>query len=230
AQRVVFDAGYTVSGIGSFTNVLFNGTFAPGLSPGVVAGSDLSIGGTLAIELGGATPGNGPGHHDQVVDAGEFALVDGARLALQSFGGYRPAPGQRFEIVKSSGGVTGSFAGVDVDPWFIAQGIGFALDAQPTSLSATAVAVSGDFNGDGLVNGADLLLWQRDLGTAGPSLADGDGNGVVDAGDLAIWQIQFAAAHGAAFAAGGAVPEPAAWALTLTSVALLRRRSPRSLR
>ncbi|HMO86924.1 MAG TPA: hypothetical protein PKC18_18610, partial [Lacipirellulaceae bacterium] len=52
-------------------------------------------------------------------------------------------------------------------------------------------AAGGDFNGDGVVDGADFLAWQRTLGSAAvpPGTgADGDGSGTIDAGDLVVWQ------------------------------------------
>ena len=51
-----------------------------------------------------------------------------------------------------------------------------------------------DFNGDLSVDGADLLIWQQNLGgPAGAALSNGDANedGVVDADDLAVWRAQF---------------------------------------
>lgn len=47
-------------------------------------------------------------------------------------------------------------------------------------------AIDGDFTGDGFVDGADFLLWQRQFGGAGPE-ADGNGDGSVDAADLNEW-------------------------------------------
>ena len=60
---------------------------------------------------------------------------------------------------------------------------------------------TGDFNGDGRVDGADLLIWQRGLGEE------------FDGEDLDQWRAQF----GAGFAQGAmhAAPEPAALALGL---------------
>jgi hypothetical protein len=50
-----------------------------------------------------------------------------------------------------------------------------------------------DFDGDGRVDGADFLAWQRGFGSANAVPADGDANfdGTVDAVDLAAWQLQF---------------------------------------
>ena len=71
-----------------------------------------------------------------------------------------------------------------------------------TSTTATAwfvygdagEVVSADFNGDGVVNGADLLMWQRNLGLTGQTdnmLGDASGNGVVDSWDFSVWRAQF---------------------------------------
>lgn len=91
---------------------------------------------------------------------------------------------------------------------------------------------NADFDDDGDVDGADLLIWQRGFGT-GTTQAQGnaDGDGDVDAADLAIWKTQFGST-GLATSAAGAVPEPAALGLAglaVCCVATLRRRLVRSL-
>ncbi len=72
------------------------------------------------------------------------------------------------------------------------------------------VALDGDFDLDGDVDGADFLRWQRDLG---------------DAANLALWESNFGAT-GAAVAAGvGAVPEPSsAIFLGMGMIGLIFRR------
>jgi hypothetical protein len=53
-----------------------------------------------------------------------------------------------------------------------------------------ALAPTADFDGSGLVDGADFLAWQRGFGlSGGATLADGDGtrDEAVDAADLALW-------------------------------------------
>ncbi|HYO26220.1 MAG TPA: endonuclease [Lacipirellulaceae bacterium] len=90
-------------------------------------------------------------------------------------------------------------------------------------VEAAALADSGDFNGDGTVDGADFALWQRGLGLTGTAQrSDGDANNdrTVDALDLGVWRTQFGAT-----APGGAmpVPEPAAAILLLAAVAALAR-------
>jgi uncharacterized protein (DUF2141 family) len=66
--------------------------------------------------------------------------------------------------------------------------------------------VSGDFNGDGAVNGSDFVLWQRGYGSTGIDLAaDANGDGRVDTDDLNIWQTNFGRVGGVALSV---VPEP----------------------
>jgi ELWxxDGT repeat protein len=55
-------------------------------------------------------------------------------------------------------------------------------------------SLAGDYNADGVVDGADFLAWQRTLGAAANpagSGADGDSSGMIDAGDLGVWQSDF---------------------------------------
>lgn len=69
-----------------------------------------------------------------------------------------------------------------------------------------AAGLSGDYNGDGLVDAADYSVWRDTLGTTGIDLpADGSGNGTVDASDLNIWRTAFGATAGVPAVA---VPEP----------------------
>jgi hypothetical protein len=71
---------------------------------------------------------------------------------------------------------------------------------------------AGDFDGNGRVDGADFLTWQRG-GSPNP----------LSAGDLATWKANFGASS--AVAAAGAVPEPAACVLaSLAAIAVVARR------
>ncbi|HMP08689.1 MAG TPA: PEP-CTERM sorting domain-containing protein, partial [Lacipirellulaceae bacterium] len=108
-------------------------------------------------------------------------------------------------------------------PEFATWQVQYAPDAVLLSVQGLENA---DFDGNGVVDGADFLVWQRSLGSS--TGADADYDGAVNAADLAIWQAQYAPAG--ATAASATVPEPAACALlsaALAATASLRRRTPR---
>lgn len=88
----------------------------------------------------------------------------------------------------------------------------------------TAPTIPGDFDGNGMVNAADLAQWKGDFGVNDDSDANGDGR--TDGSDFLIWQRNYGTGVPASSAAA-AVPEPTALALVglgVASVALMRRR------
>jgi arabinogalactan endo-1,4-beta-galactosidase len=83
----------------------------------------------------------------------------------------------------------------------------------------------GDYNGDGIVSGADLAAWQAAFGQTGASLAaDGDGDGAVDGADFLFWQRRLSDAGSGVQTA----PEPdclgMAAACVFAAIASQRRR------
>jgi hypothetical protein len=89
-----------------------------------------------------------------------------------------------------------------------------------------AAAADSDFNSDGIVNGADFLIWQRGLGMTGQTSkgnGDANGDGTVNGADLALWKARFGGAPEAA--AAGAVPEPATLVLAVFALAFRRPKS-----
>ncbi len=105
--------------------------------------------------------------------------------------------------------------GQPLDPFFITGG---GLE-QPSSLLVLADAVGprADFNGDGVVDGDDFLIWQ--LAFAVDAQGDADDDGDTDGDDFLIWQIEFGGV--AASPTAAAVPEPTACALASVLAALL---------
>lgn len=88
-------------------------------------------------------------------------------------------------------------------------------------LVTNTLAPRGDFDNDGAVTAADLLIWQRDVGLQfSESPADANRDDVVDAADLAIWQANFGKAFGqAADTTSAIVPEPGTALLLLSAAA-----------
>ena len=86
----------------------------------------------------------------------------------------------------------------------------------------------GDFDGDGDVDGADFLAWQRGLGTpqlqGSASTGDADGDRDVDATDLGLFKNNFGAPVTAAIVANSA-PEAAASVLAADEWILVDQKS-----
>ncbi len=90
------------------------------------------------------------------------------------------------------------------------KNIGLPFSGLAPDLGAFETGILGDYNSDGVVDGADYTVWR-----------DNFGGGFLPA-DYAVWATHF----GEGAAAGVSVPEPAAWMLLLIASArcLSRRR------
>jgi cytochrome c peroxidase len=94
------------------------------------------------------------------------------------------------------------------------------------------VALPGDYNGDGIVDGADYQVWRSSYGDTTSLVADGNGDGIVDTGDYVLWRSnlgrtwQSLATGSVAGAGGSAVPEPTSAMFGVLAIAWnwLRRR------
>ncbi|QDS99578.1 PEP-CTERM sorting domain-containing protein [Adhaeretor mobilis] len=93
---------------------------------------------------------------------------------------------------------------------------------------------NADFNENNLVEGADFLTWQSNVGNPN-NIPDvslnlfGDANGdlAIDGDDLTVWRTQYGSAPGTSVAAVSAVPEPSTIGLLLvafTSLVCSQRR------
>jgi formylglycine-generating enzyme len=89
-------------------------------------------------------------------------------------------------------------------------------------LAAAISLYAADFNGDGVVDGDDLVRWKDNFGlTTGATKSTGDanGDGVVDGRDFLAWQRQLGSGVVApAVGASAAVPEPAGLGLLLAAL------------
>jgi hypothetical protein len=136
-------------------------------------------------------------------------------------------------------GVYGVFArflipGRDPSPPLLLA-FGYGVTGEQYAAGATAInaaaGFAGDYNTDGVVDGADLLAWQATLGTSGlpggyPP-ADGSLNGLVDAADLGVWRADFGRSV-ATTPALSALPEPTTGLLlaSLLTIAISAQRAP----
>ena len=83
--------------------------------------------------------------------------------------------------------------------------------------------VSGDYNGNGIVDGADYVLWCN----GGPLQNDINTPGSVDPSDYTYWRSRFGATSGGSgsgLSGGAAVPEPATATLLLLGLAAFGSR------
>jgi hypothetical protein len=134
------------------------------------------------------------------------ATTGGVNLTLPEDGNHAP-PGYYMLFLVNANGVP------SVAEWMKAE----LRTVQPDN---------ADFNGDLSVDGADLMIWQRNLGgPAGAVLANGDANddGVVDEDDLAVWHAQYGTAPPLS-----PVPEPSALgicAALVLAAGVCRRKS-----
>jgi len=103
-----------------------------------------------------------------------------------------------------------------------------ALTQAMHDAAASVEPIPGDFDDNGVVDGADLGQWESDYGVNGNSDADGDGDS--DGFDFLVWQQNLTSAGGLA-ASVASVPEPGSLALVawgLANCCVGRRRLRRA--
>lgn len=101
------------------------------------------------------------------------------------------------------------------------RGVGSSLP-DAVFLVPAVFSPSADFDRNGTVNGADLLVWKQSLGPGTGGDADGDGD--TDGVDLLHWQRQLGSGGGTT-ASSSAVPEPAAAVILFIGVLVLTSTS-----
>jgi len=133
-QKIVFAAGSTVSGIGSFENVVFDGTYSPGNSPAItnLSNGEFSAASSLLIELGGTQPGT---QYDRVVDSGVLTLLGGT-LNVALYNGFVPSYGNSFEILQY-GQLSGDFGTVNYPA--LSGGLSWERTTSATAMTITVV-------------------------------------------------------------------------------------------
>ncbi|HVU86080.1 MAG TPA: dockerin type I domain-containing protein [Pirellulales bacterium] len=221
---VTIDPGSSATFQGAFsgshgTSGTGTATFAGGLSPGDAAA--LSFGGNVVLQNSNTTTMHLAGTgYDQIGVAGQLTFNGALQLVLQNF---TPTIGESFHLF-SWGSEAGSFSQLLLpglpagESWNASQ-----LYTQGTII----VTLTGDVNGDGIVNSQDLAVISSNWLAAGTGHAgDANNDGIVNSQDLALvsanWLNSFTPAAGNA----AAVPEPGTIALAILAGLMLfvRRR------
>jgi hypothetical protein len=113
--------------------------------------------------------------------------------------------------------------------WSVGGGGGFAYDrAAPPNIPSP----TGDYSQNGVVDGADYVVWRDTLGQAASpagSGADGDQSAMIDSGDYTYWRQRFGntvpgAGSGSGQLSVAGVPEPASSTLVCFCLNLLASR------
>ncbi|WP_428308111.1 family 16 glycosylhydrolase [Lacipirellula sp.] len=224
AGAVSVAAGATLGGTGQIAGPLtVAGILAPGTTAEFAAlhagDASFAVGGELRIEI------NDLAAFDSLAATGMLTIAADAKLkvAFAPASAYVPAAGDEFVIATAAGGVTGAFDQLELPS---VTGLAWNLVAAENSftLKLTA-AISADFNLDGVVDGADFLVWQRGASVASggePSDGDANGDGIVDGADLEVWRQQYGASGASADAAATVeIPEPSGAVLAVLALTTL---------
>jgi hypothetical protein len=204
-----------------------------------------------------------PQSSNQIFSAGDAGIAGKLTVSLSGFAPGSLNIGDSFQIIS----VSGQMGGVDFSnpnypvpdltapPLFTQLSLpslvplGLPPNARllpvylPSSVMLAVVtlgtAIGPDFNGDGVVNNADLFIWLANAGiTSGATVlqGDADGDGDVDGDDFLFWQRNYGkpmpwAGAGSGNSTPGAVPEPTGLALlAFTAMISLAFRSRRRVR
>jgi fibronectin-binding autotransporter adhesin len=193
-------------------NIFFEGDLRPGNSAATVQFANnigLGPGVTLQAELGGITPGV---QYDQVQVTGSLAL-DGT-LDVVLINGFSPTAGSAFDVLDWDT-LSGTFATLQLP----ALGANLMWNAsQLYTTGVLRVGLTGDYNLNGIVDGADYVVWRNTQGQTGVGLAaDGDFDGQITVADYSVWRSRFGqtAPGSGAGATGAVVPEPASFVLLM---------------
>jgi fibronectin-binding autotransporter adhesin len=157
-SKIVFAAGSTVSGIGSFENVVFDGTYSPGNSPAItnLSNGEFSAASSLLIELGGTQPGT---QYDRVVDSGVLTLLGGT-LNVALYNGFVPSYGNSFEILQY-GQLSGDFGTVNYPA--LSGGLSWERTTSATAMTITVVPEPSTYIPAAIATAglASLMRWRK---------------------------------------------------------------------
>jgi hypothetical protein len=199
----------TLKGDGTVSGAVTNGGIvAPGSNIGalhITSSYTQTSAGTLQIELAGTTPGT---KFDRLVVSGAVTL--GGTLNVSLINGFLPA-GASFDIL-DWGSLSSTFSTLQLP--FLSGGLTWNT-SQLYTTGVLSVGIPGDYNGNGVVDAPDYVVWRNGLGTT------------YTQNDYNVWRAHFGQSGGSGAGAGvnTAVPEPTTTVLLmfLTTGLCLRR-------
>lgn len=180
----------------------------------------MGAGGTLHFGLSGTdrADANSSASAYGAIDADAATL--GGELRLTLLDGFLPAAGNRFELLATTGSISGTISPVDLPS--LSSGLSWEIVQTADSLSAVVVGgvASADFDADFDIDGRDFLTWQMGFPVAADATVeqgDADGDGTVAGADLDVWQGQWGMATNQTQVVRG-VPEPPTVSLAVLMV------------
>ena len=207
--------GY-VKGVGTADNVIYAGTYAPGLSPAKVYAGKMAFAesATLEIELGGTRQGT---QYDNITSTEEITL-DGT-LDILLLNDYEALFQDHFEIINAAS-ITGAFDQINLPE--LDDELAWQITTTATSIIVDVIShLQGDTNGDGTVDITDINNITANFG--GNPEGDADYDGDTDLADLFTARNNF----GRSLPTSGpvSIPEPTSifTILTMATSALIRR-------
>jgi hypothetical protein len=175
---------------------------------------------SLNVDITGTTAGT---QYDQIAEHGTVTL-SGAGLNV-NLGTYVPTGSETFTLIDNFGAqtVSGAFGSLNGVAGDYSEGAAVTLGSALYHITydggathndvmliggAAPVGVPGDFNGNGVVDAADYVLWRA----GGPLQNEVSDQGTVTPQDYLDWKARFGntsgAGSGSSLSKSGAVPEP----------------------
>jgi hypothetical protein len=216
------DSASGIAGIDSFIKDIGTAgiSYGPGINaalnggnPYVTAGSPVELLYFQDVSMPGIVVGVGSASFSPGLDPlGDPTWNDATKIATGTYGATVP--------VFAPKGALSTSANV-----FSTNAPPFNHSLAATTTPTVRVALSGDYNLNGVVDAADYTVWRDKLGS-GTSLRN-DNTAGVGSDDYIRWKANFGTVAGSGSTAASAAPEPATISLLMLGVAVgfLRRRN-----
>jgi hypothetical protein len=159
------------------------------------------------------------GNAHTTIEVGDLAHIQYGNLAVE-FDGYSPVGGESYTLLTAKSITGENFRATSLP--MLPEGLSWSLDIDSDSVMPDSVILSvmgslpglpGDYNGNGVVDAADYVVWRKKNGTQE---------------EYNTWRANFGRTSGAASLSDVTAPEPASFVLMMLGAAVFmhRRRHP----